>query len=134
MTSRDRTAQFKELRRLYKPHSIKVRDISKYLRSAATNISHKAHAKLSKSSLAHKLRIRVQDPYNSDDSELGLLHRNSNSSRSDSDASSGSDDPYKHHSRPKLPFDLAQALREEPLWMRLLGDIDGNIPSMEKQC
>ena len=95
MTYRDRTHRFKELRRLYQPHSIKIKDISTYLRSAATTISHRANAKLSKSKLAQRLRIK--DPYNSDDSQEGksLLKYTSTRNSNSDDLSSSSDDEHE---------------------------------------
>ena len=38
MTHRDKTARFKELRRLYQPHSIKIKDISNNLHILEKNI------------------------------------------------------------------------------------------------
>eukprot|EP01083_Nonionella_stella_P094531 265249_1 len=127
MTSRDRTERFKELRRLYKPHSIKIKDISTYLRSAATTISHRANAKLHKSRIAQKLRIT--DPYNSDESREGksLLDRDSD------ELSSSSDDETEHKQSPKLPSNLRNALQHTPRWLALLSDIDRNISIIQKQ-
>ena len=135
MTSRDRTARFEELRRLYKPHSIKINDISSYLRSAATSISHRANAKFSKSKFNQ--RFKIKDPYNSDDSGEGksLLKHTSAQNNADSDSiSSSSDGDNSHEQATKLPLHLVKALQTKPLWMQLLRDIDENIVILEKQC
>ena len=136
MTYRDRTDRFKELRRLYQPHSINIKDISSYLRSAATNISHRANAKFSKSKLAQRLRIK--DPYNSDESEEGksLLKYTSTRNSNSDDLSSSSDDEQeeKLNKKRKLPQNLLNSLQSTPLWMQLLSDIDQNISIIQKQC
>lgn len=141
MTARDRTERFKELRRLYQPHSIKIKDISTYLRSAATTIHNRANSKLSKTKMGRRLNIK--DPYNSDDSQEGkslLKHasttrndvkRRNNSSDSD-DLSSSSDD--EKIERKKLPQNMENALQSKPLWMQLLSDIDDNISMIQNQC
>eukprot|EP01084_Bolivina_argentea_P141719 249011_1 len=136
MTFRDRTERFKELRRLYKPHSIKIKDISNYLRSAATNISHRTNAKFAKTKLAQRLGIK--DPYNSDDSQEGkslLKHtstRNKKSSDySDSDDLSSSSDDDKQPT--KLPSHLLRSLENEPIWLQLLHNVDENISIIQNQ-
>ena len=134
MAFRDRTERFKELRRLYQPHSIKIKDISTYLRSAASTISHRANAKLAKSKLAHKLRIK--DPYNSDDSQENkslLKHASSTHSLSDSDDVSSSSDEEQDKKK-KLPSTLLNALQNKPLWLDLLSSIDDNVSMIEQQC
>ena len=139
MTCRDRTERFKELRSLYQPHSIKIKDISTYFRSAASNISHRANAKFSKSKLAQKLKI--QEPYNSDDSQEGksLLKKKNSSKKSSKSSSydlssSDDDDDEYDEKKPKLPPKLIKALQNEPRWLQLLHDIDENISNIQTQC
>ncbi len=138
MTFRDRTERFKELRRLYKPHTIKIKDISNYLRSAATNISHRTNAKFAKTKLAQRLGIK--DPYNSDDSQEGkslLKHTSTRNKKSlnysdSDDLSSSSDDTQFQQT--KLPSNLLHSLANEPIWLQLLHNLDENISIIQNQC
>lgn len=130
MTHRDLTPKFKELRRLYQPHSIKIKDISNIIRSAA----HRAEAKFNTSKFAQK--FRTKDPYhNSDDSEEGIsLLKTNKSKNSDSEDSSSSSDDSDDDQKRKLPLHLSKALEHTPLWMELLGRIDENAAMIEHQC
>ena len=127
MTHRDKTARFKELRRLYQPHSIKIKDISNIIRSAA----HRAEAKFN--------TFRGKDPYHhSDDSEEGIsLLKTTKSKHSDSeDSTSSSDDSDDNDGgeRRKLPIYLSKALEHTPFWLELLGRIDENVAMIQLQC
>ena len=116
---------------MYQPHSIKIKDISNIIRSAA----HRAEAKFNTSKFAQS--FRTKDPYHNsaDDSEEGIsLLKMNKSKNSDSEDSSSSSDDSDDGQRRKLPANLSKALEHTPIWLELLGRIDENAAMIQHQC